>query len=200
MWLKLNHIYPLIQLRSLDNKTIVQGIRNQDKEILKSIYSIYFPTIKRFILDAKGSEQDAKDVFQEGIIIIYRKIKEGNINLTSSFKSYIYSVCRFIWMKQLSKERENAEQLDVYLEYEEIPDVRLDEYEKNEQYKLYQKHFLRLEKECQKLLQLFLKNVPLKEIADELGIGSQQYIKRKKYKCKEQLVRYIKSDPNFKEE
>jgi RNA polymerase sigma factor (sigma-70 family) len=187
-------------LRSLDNKTIVQGIRNQDKEILKSIYSIYFPTIKRFILDAKGSEQDAKDVFQEGIIIIYRKIKEGNINLTSSFKSYIYSVCRFIWMKQLSKERENAEQLDVYLEYEEIPDVRLDEYEKNEQYKLYQKHFLRLEKECQKLLQLFLKNVPLKEIADELGIGSQQYIKRKKYKCKEQLVRYIKSDPNFNEE
>lgn len=198
--MKLNLIYPFIQLKSLDNKTIIQGIRNQNKEILKSIYSIYFPTIKRFILDAKGSEQDAKDVFQEGIIIIYRKIKEGNINLTSSFKSYIYSVCRFIWMKQLSQERENAEQLDVYLEYEEIPDIRLDEYEKNEQYKLYQKHFLRLEKECQKLLQLFLKNVPLKEIADELGIGSQQYIKRKKYKCKEQLVRYIKSDPNFKEE
>ncbi|MFC2096620.1 hypothetical protein ACFLQ3_02865, partial [Bacteroidota bacterium] len=86
------------------------------------------------------------------------------------------------------------------LDYEEVPDINTDEYEKNEQYKLYQKHFKRLEKDCQKLLQLFLKKVPLKEIADELGIESQQYIKRKKYKCKEQLVRYIKSDPNFKEE
>ena len=71
---------------------------------------------------------------------------------------------------------------------------------KNVLAKLFQKHFKRLEKDCQKLLLLFLKKVPLKDIAEELGIGSQQYIKRKKYKCKEQLVRYIKSDPNYKEE
>lgn len=146
-----------------------------------------------------GCEQDAKDVFQEGIIIIYRKIKEGNLNLTSSFKSYIYSVCRFLWMKQLSVIKEDSEQLDTYQEYEVLPDISIDEYEKNEQYKLYQKHFKRLEEGCQKLLQLFLKNIPLKAIADQLGIESQQFVKRKKYKCKEQLVRYIKSDPNYKE-
>lgn len=146
-----------------------------------------------------GCEQDAKDVFQEGIIIIYRKIKEGNLNLTSSFKSYIYSVCRFLWMKQLSLIKEDSEQLNTYQEYEVLPDISIDEYEKNEQYKLYQKHFKRLEEGCQKLLQLFLKNIPLKAIADQLGIESQQFVKRKKYKCKEQLVRYIKSDPNYKE-
>ncbi|MFC2151786.1 RNA polymerase sigma factor [Bacteroidota bacterium] len=187
-------------MRSLNTKIIVEGIRSQDQQIIKNIYSVYFPTIKRYVLNNSGSEQDAKDVFQEGIIIIYRKIKDGNLNLTSSFKSYIYSVCRFIWLKQLSHNKEYVEKLDGYLEYEEISDVNLDEYERNEQYKLYQKHFLRLEKDCQKLLQLFLKKVPLKDIANELGIESLQYVKRKKYKCKEQLVRYIKSDPKFKEE
>lgn len=186
-------------MRTIDKKIIIEGIRNQDKQILKSIYVTYFPTIKRFVLDNSGSEQDAKDVFQEGIIIIYRKIKEGNLNLTSSFKSYIYGVCRLIWLKQLSLNKENNEKLERYIEYEEVPDVSEDEYETNEQYKLYQKHFKRLEKDCQKLLQLFLKKVPLKEIAEILGIESQQYVKRKKFKCKEQLVRYIKSDPNFKE-
>jgi RNA polymerase sigma factor (sigma-70 family) len=147
-----------------------------------------------------GSEQDAKDVFQDSIIIIYRKIKEDNFKLTSSFKSYIYSVCRYIWIKQLSKQKENIENQNIYLEYEDISDITIDEYKKNEQYKLYQKHFKRLEKDCQKLLKLFLKKVPLNDIAEKLGIGSQQFIKRKKYKCKEQLVRYIKSDPNYKEE
>ena len=186
-------------MRSIENKVIIEGIKNQDKEILKNIYVIYFPVIKRYILDNNGSEQDAKDAFQEGIIIIYRKIKEGNLNLSSSFKSYIYSVCRFIWIKQLSKSKENAEKMDTYLGYEEVPDITVDEYEKNEQYKLYQKHFKRLEKDCQKLLQMFLDRVPLKLIAENLGINSEQYIKRKKFKCKEQLVRYIKSDPNFKE-
>jgi len=185
-------------LRSIENKVIIEGIKTQDKIILRDIYQVYFPVIKRYILDNNGSEQDAKDVFQEGIIIIYRKIKEGNLNLTSSFKSYIYSVCRFIWIKQLSQKKEDAEKMDIYKEYEEVPDITIDEYEKNEQYKLYQKHFKRLEKDCQKLLQMFLDKVPLKEIGKQLGIESDQYIKRKKYKCKEQLVRYIKSDPKYK--
>ncbi len=179
------------------SKKLIEGIRNQDKTVLKSLYADYFPTIKRLVIDNNGTEQDAKDVFQEGIIIIYRKIKEGTFELTSSFKSYIYSVCRFIWIKQLSKNKENAEQQNVYLEYEGISDISNDEYQKNEEYKLYQYHFKRLGKDCQKLLQLYLMKVPLKEIAEELGIDSMQYIKRKKYKCKEQLVRYIKSDPNY---
>ena len=168
-------------MRFIDNKAIIEGIRNQDKKILRDIYLVYFPVIKRYILDNSGSEQDAKDVFQEGIIIIYRKIKEGNLNLSASFKSYIYSVCRFIWIKQLSKSKENAEQMDIYLGYEEVPEISVDEYEKNEQYKLYQKHFKRLEKECQKLLQMFLDKIPLKVIADKLGINSEKYIKRKEY-------------------
>ena len=184
-------------MKSLDNKIILDGIRDQDKKVLHNVYAIYFPTIKRLILDNNGTEQDAKDIFQEGIIIIYRKIKDGNLELTSSFKSYIYSVCRFIWIKQLSKQKENIKNQQIYLEYEDVEDVTVDEYKKNEQYKLYQKHFQRLANDCQKLLQMFLQKVSLKIIAEELGIDSQQYIKRKKYKCKEQLVRYIKSDPNF---
>lgn len=187
----------LNNLNKTVSKKLIEGIRNQDKTVLKSLYADYFPTIKRLVIDNNGTEQDAKDVFQEGIIIIYRKIKEGTFELTSSFKSYIYSVCRFIWIKQLSKNKENAEQQNVYLEYEGISDISNDEYQKNEEYKLYQYHFKRLGKDCQKLLQLYLMKVPLKEIAEELGIDSMQYIKRKKYKCKEQLVRYIKSDPNY---
>lgn len=184
-------------MKSLDNKIIVEGIRSQDKDVLEKIYSYYFPTIKRLVIDNKGCEQDAKDVFQEGIIIIYRKIMEDKLILKSSFKSYMYSVCRFIWIKQFTTNKENAGKLDIFLEYEEIPDVEEDEYKKHEQYKLYQKHFKRLKKDCQTLMKLFLEKVSLKEIAKKLKIDSDQYIKRKKYKCKEQLVRYIKSDPNY---
>jgi RNA polymerase sigma factor (sigma-70 family) len=184
-------------LNNTGSKKIIEGIRNQDKTVLQSLYANYFPTIKRLVINNNGTEQDAKDVFQEGIIIIYRKIKEGTFELTSSFKSYIYSVCRFIWIKQLSKNKENIEQQQVYLQYEDITEIGTDEYRKNEEYKLYQHHFKRLGNDCQKLLQLYLKKVPLKEIAEELGIDSLQYIKTKKYKCKEQLIRYIKSDPNY---
>ena len=183
-----------------NSNNLIEGIRNQDKKVLQDIYSDYFPTIKRFVVENNGTEQDAKDVFQDAIIIIYRKIKEGTFDLSSSFKTYIYSVCRFIWLKELKKNTERAEKDNLYVEYEDIPEVTIDEYEQNEQYKLYQLHFKRLSEDCQTLLQLFLKKVPLKEIAQKLGIDSMQFIKRKKYKCKEQLIRYIKSDPKFNDE
>jgi RNA polymerase sigma factor (sigma-70 family) len=184
-------------LSTFQRKNLIEGIRNQDKTVLKQLYADYFPTIKRFILDNSGCEQDAKDVFQEGIIITYRKIKNGTFELTSSFKSYIYSVCRFIWMKQLSKKKEDNNNQNIYAEYEVVEDVSVDEYEQNEQYKLYQTHFKRLSTDCQKIMKLFLEKVSLKDIAGIMGIESVQFVKRKKYKCKEQLIRYIKSDPKF---
>lgn len=176
---------------------LIEGIRNQDKAVLKQIYADYFPTIKRFVLNNNGSEQDAKDVFQEGIIITYRKILGGTFELSSSFKSYIYAVCRFVWIKQLSKKKEDSENQNLFTEYEGVQDVSVDEYEKNEQYKLYQTHFKRLSKDCQKIMTLFLNKVPMKDIAEEMGIDSLQFVKRKKFKCKEQLIKYIKSDPNY---
>lgn len=182
---------------NFQSNKLIEGILNQDKLILKRIYADYFPTIKKFVVNNSGSEQDAKDVFQEGIIITYRKIKTGTFELSSSFKSYIYGVCRFVWLKQLSKNKEHYENENAYAELEEIDDVTIDEYEKNEQYKLYQAHFKRLSKDCQTIMTLFLNKVPLKEIAREVGIESLQFIKRKKYKCKEQLIKYIKSDPKY---
>ncbi|MFP4025798.1 MAG: RNA polymerase sigma factor [Thiohalospira sp.] len=183
-------------MKPLKSEIIINGILNQDKDILKAIYYTYFPTIKRFILDNNGNEQDAKDVFQEALIIIYRKIKDGNFRLKSSFKTYIYAVCQFIWIKELSVNKENNENLTVYLEYENIPEINIDEYKKHKQYQLYQKHFKRLGKECQKTLKLFLEEKPFKEIAKKLGT-SYDYIRTKKTRCKERLLRYIKEDPEY---
>lgn len=179
------------------NSRLIKGIQDQDKAVLKQIYADSFPDIKRFVIDNYGSEQDAKDVFQDGIVIIYRKIKNRTFQLSSSFDAYIYSVCRYIWMKKMYEKKQDIYNQNEYLEYEGVSDFLIDEYEKNEQYKLYQKHFKRLNKDCRKILKLFLQKKSLIDIAKKMGIESIKFVKKKKYKCKEQLVRYIKSDPKF---
>lgn len=183
-------------MKSLSIEQIINGILNRDEKVLRGIYNIYFPHIKKYILDNSGDNQNAKDVFQEAIIIIYRKIKEGNFQLNSSFKTYIYSVCRYIWLKQMENQRIENQNKQVYVEYEQIEDF-VDEYKKSKEYKLYQYHFKRLSEDCQKILQMFYNKVPLTDIAKEVGFENEVFIKQKKYKCKEQLIRYIKSDPDF---
>lgn len=87
------------------DEQILKGILRHDNLILQYIYKQYYYNINYFIRKNQGSEDDASDIFQEAIIIIYRKIKENDLVFEkSSFKGYLFSVCRFLWLKQLEKD------------------------------------------------------------------------------------------------
>jgi len=183
------------------DEQILKGILRHDNLILQYIYKQYYYNINYFIRKNHGNEDDASDIFQEAIIIIYRKIKENDLIFEkSSFKGYLFSVCRFLWLKQLEKRRIEKEKLNDSLPYhEDLYDDNLNELvEKNERYGLYQKHFSTLSTDCQKLLQLFFEKVSLKEIAKIMGYKSEKYAKKRKFKCKELLVSRIKQDAEFK--
>ena len=183
------------------DEQILKGILRHDNLILQYIYKQYYYNINYFIRKNQGSEDDASDIFQEAIIIIYRKIKENDLIFEkSSFKGYLFSVCRFLWLKQLEKRRIEKEKLNDSLPYQEdLYDDNLNELaEKNERYGLYQRHFGTLSTDCQKLLQLFFEKVSLKEIAKVMGYKSEKYAKKRKFKCKELLISRIKQDAEFK--
>ncbi len=183
------------------DEQILKGILRHDNLILQYIYKQYYYNINYFIRKNQGSEDDASDIFQEAIIIIYRKIKENDLIFEkSSFKGYLFSVCRFLWLKQLEKRRIEKEKLNDSLPYhEDLYDDNLNELaDKNERYGLYQKHFGTLSTDCQKLLQLFFEKVSLRDIAKVMGYKSEKYAKKRKYKCKELLISRIKQDAEFK--
>ena len=62
----------------------------------------------------------------------------------------------------------------------------------------YKKHFQKLGDECKKLLQLFYDKVPYKEIAKIMNYKSIGLVKKKKFKCKEFLLKSIREDPEYK--
>ena len=57
--------------------------------------------------------------------------------------------------------------------------------------------FQALAEECRKVLQLLFNGKSGKEIAQEMGY-TEEYAKRKKYKCKLSLAQLIKQDPEYK--
>jgi RNA polymerase sigma factor (sigma-70 family) len=180
---------------------ILKGILRHDNLILQYVYKQYYYKINYFIKKNQGSEDDASDIFQEAIIVIYRKLKESDLIFEkSSFAGYLFSVCRFLWLKQLEKRRIEKEKLHESIPFQEdlYDDNLVEMVEKNERYGLYQKHFATLSTDCQKLMQLFFEKVPLKEIAKVMGYKGEKYAKTRKYKCKEILIRRIKQDTEFK--
>lgn len=178
---------------------LLNGIRRNDTIVLQYIYKNFYSNINFFIKKNSGDDDDANDIFQEAIIIIYRKLKADELILDCSFETYLYSVCRFLWLKHLDKrkiEKENIKDNQQYVE--DIYDESLEKItDLNERYRLYQKHFTNLGKDCQKVLQLYFDKVPLKNIAQIMGFKSEKYAKKRKFKCKEYLIKSIKQDLEY---
>lgn len=179
---------------------ILDGLRNRDTNVLDFIYKNFFQQIKVFINKNSGTDEDAQDIYQDAVMVIYQKIKNDNLTLNCSFNTYLYSVCRLLWLKQLEKRKkslEYAEDSDMLIDIDDNDILKF--YNSNERYIIYQDHFKRLSQNCQKILELYMAKIQLKEIANILGYKNDQYVKKRKYQCKEKLVNSIKSDPRFKE-
>jgi len=182
------------------NQDLLSGIQRNDTIVLQYIYKNFYSKINFFIKKNSGDDDDANDIFQEAIIIMYRKLKANELVLDCGFETYLYSVSRFLWLKQLEKRKLEKEKIKDNHEYND--DIYDDGLEKvvdlNERYKLFQSHFANLGKDCQKILQLYFDKVPLKNIAQIMGFKSEKYAKKRKFKCKEYLIKSIKQDLEYK--
>ena len=181
----------------LSDEAILEGVRLRSDYVINYIYRDFFPLIKFLVTKNGGTSEDAEDVFQDGIIIIYNMIIVGQLKLTSSFKTYMYSVCRNLWLQKLNKRKAVFDRLTDIEGYIDLPKDMLQEasYEETEMHRLIQIHFLSLSDDCQKVLRMFSKKVPLRDVAVAMGFKTEKYAKTRKYMCKEDLKKRIANDP-----
>lgn len=184
--------------KELEKDPYIQAILNGESTLIAKIYEEYHKAIIQLVESNQGTTEDAKDVFQEGLMLIYQKARKPGFKLTSGFFTFFYAVCRNIWLNKRRKksfgEVSLSDEMTSTIE-DDTPEVL----EHNEQYTLYRNKFLELSADCQQLLSLFMKKVSLKEITEVMGISSIGYAKKKKYKCKERLISLVQSDARYAE-
>jgi RNA polymerase sigma factor (sigma-70 family) len=184
----------------ISNEAIIRGLKARDTVIIKYIYKNYFQPVRFMVTSNSGSQMDAEDVFQDAMMIIFKKISIGCLNLTCAFNTYLYAVCKHVWLQKLNKH-------GIQFEYKDAKDIEPVEdshnlealIEDNEKFKLFQQHIEKLGEADQKMLRLFLKKVPLAEIAKIMGYSSYEYAKVRKYLVKEKLKNSILNDPRYRE-
>lgn len=179
-----------------DSTNYILAIQANNSEGIKAIYTAFLPRISAFILRNGGKEEDAQDVFQDALIILFEKSSAANFELSSSFYTLLYGICRNLWGNRLQKKSRTEVTLNDDIKYIE-QSTQLDELMRLEKHKLFWDSFKKLETECQNLLELFFAKKSMIEIAEALGMSSAAYAKKRKFLCKEQLIKLVKSDPRF---
>ena len=186
------------QYRSpFDNHYYVEGIRHGKREVLDNIYSRYFTKIKAMVVKNSGSLEDARDVFQEALIAIYRNSQKPAFQLTCRFDTYLYAISRNLWFLNLRKKNIQFTTMDDVTLSESVEDLE-ETVNSIERYQLYKRMFAELGEQCRKLLLLFMEGTDMKTIASEMGFASESYAKKRKFKCKEQLIAKITKDKDYK--
>jgi RNA polymerase sigma factor (sigma-70 family) len=153
----------------------------------KLIYKDYFPMVRKLILQRNGTEQDAIDIFQDGIIIFNRNLKNGKFRGESSIKTYLFSICKNLWLKEFERQQRQSS-IDHNLIYTTADDIG---YLKNVH--VVTQLIDKLHEDCRKILvEYYYNNKSMSELKNMFNVNSVQAAKNKKWRCLGYLVKLFK--------
>lgn len=192
---KIQYILPA----EITDQDIVQGIINRDNRIIGRIYKLYYPAIERMILSNSGSEEEAQDIFQESVMVLYNKVTQKEFELKSKLSTFLYAVSRRMWLKHLSKRGNVATNTDIS-DFEDILQVE-DEMEKHHQieakYDKMNAALQELGEPCKTLLKdFYIQNLSMRDIQEKFGYTNTDNAKTQKYKCLQRLKRIFFNPKN----
>jgi RNA polymerase sigma factor (sigma-70 family) len=167
---------------------IIAKISGGDDKALDYLYRKYYKMMVKLVINNSGSEEEAKDIYQEALIVFWQKVTSGNLVLTSKISTYLYSICLNLWRKELDRKSRYSYGENEKEEIEIIDD------DKAERIKIVNDCINALGENCRKILTYYyFDGLSMNDIADKLGYANPDTAKTKKYKCKKRLDLLIKS-------
>lgn len=167
---------------------VVFGILNNSENIISRLYTAYFPMVLQLIINNSGTADDAKDIYQEAIIVLYNKIKKGDFELSSKLKTYIYSVCRRLWLKRLAQINRYGGDIRDFQEYLPVDEDVEAHNERDIQFSKMQSALSLLGEPCKTIIEdFYIHNRSMQEICESFGYTNADNAKTQKYKCLQRL-------------
>ena len=170
----------------MNEKEIFDRICSGDEGALDLVYTKYYRMMTKLVMNNSGTEQEAKDIYQEAIVVFWQKAVSGKLIMTSKMSTYIYSICFNLWRKELERKKRHT--------HEEQDSSEFQDHDKQERIKIISKCVGDLDETCKKVLTYFyFDGMSMTEIAERLGFANTNTAKTKKYKCKQKLDLLVKS-------
>ena len=169
---------------------IIKGIAKGDSRIINKVYKLYFPSIAHMIINNSGSEDQAKDIFQEAVMVLYDKLTHEDFELSSKVSTYLYAVSRRLWLKQLTRKGGVANTTDIS-DFEDILRVEedMEDHQALEiQFDQMNEAMKQLGEPCQTILKdFYIANKSMQDICEKFGYTNTDNAKTQKYKCLQRL-------------
>jgi RNA polymerase sigma factor (sigma-70 family) len=173
----------------LSDSQFIAGLREGNNEVLATLYKKYFKIVLKLVVNNSGSSDSAKDIYQETIIVLYENVRKPEFVLNCQLQTYIYSVAKRLWLKQLKlrggtfliREEQRGEIADV------TEDLTYHA-QKEQEFEKIHRSLSMLGEPCATLIQdFYVQKLSMESIADKFGYTNADNAKNQKYKCLQRL-------------
>lgn len=172
------------------DEEFIEGLRQGNNAVLAALYKKYYQLVLKLIVNNSGGYEAAQDIYQETIIVLYENVQKPEFELKCQLQTYIYSVARRLWLKQLKK---NGKTFLIKEEEDDLADVtnEVQDYEtKEEEIARMNKSLSELGEPCATLItDFYVHKKNMEEIAEKFGYTNASNAKNQKYKCLQRLKR-----------
>jgi RNA polymerase sigma factor (sigma-70 family) len=181
------------------DELIVSEIRKKNEIVLQELYKTHYAMIVHLVCSNSGTEQEAKDIYQEAVMAFYERVQQPTFVLTCKIKTYLYAVCRRLWLKKLAEKKRlggDIDELETFLGLEEEL-AHIDQKEKRLQ--RMGTALNGLGEPCRSIIEdFYMKDLSMEDISTKFGYTNADNAKNQKYKCLQRLKKLFFED--YKEE
>jgi RNA polymerase sigma factor (sigma-70 family) len=185
----------IFSVKEYTDSEIIECLRNRQSYVVHYLSDRYMPMIRLMVYQKGGTNEDARDIFQDGLIIMLEKLDNKQFALTCKFKTFLYCVCEHLWKTVLDKRQAASNYLskrsepEIEKDFTEMMDHRLYE-------EIFHEVFETLDPISKKILKLYWQEVSPQEIADNLGY-TYGYVRKKKCEAQSELTEKVKKHPDY---
>jgi RNA polymerase sigma factor (sigma-70 family) len=176
-----------------DDSKLLDALRNGNDQVLAELFQKNRRPITSLVLRNHGTEDDAEDILQEALVVLWEKIRGGSFEYQAKLSTYIYATAKNIWFRRLERRRRELPAANNDFEPTTDDPTPLEEMEENERTAAVQKAMEQIGNPCRNILLLYYwEEQSMDEIAIKLGFANSDTVKSKKYQCKKMLERLVK--------
>ncbi|MBL7811651.1 MAG: sigma-70 family RNA polymerase sigma factor [Bacteroidetes bacterium] len=172
-----------------EEANLIDRLRNGEQEALVELYKSNFAMVKSYVLRNNGALEDAEDLLQESLVVLWQNVRKAEFELTSRISTYLMAVCKNLWLKQLSK---NGRMMGEELIQPQAHSVNPD-HGQNMDLKKIGDALDEMGETCRTLLVMFyFDGYDMDTIAKTLNFNNADTAKAKKYQCFKKLEEIVK--------
>ena len=163
---------------------LLEGLAINDRKAIETIYRQHYNMVQALVLNNSGYPDDARDIFQEAMIVLYEKARSGSFELNCQLKTYLYSVCRRLWLKRLGQSQRSFSEVEHLQDTISVEDELERHEQRNRDFQVMDQSLNSLGEPCRSLLKAYyLEMKSMVEIACDFGYTNADNAKNQKYKC-----------------